>query len=138
QKNEKKAVEYSKDFIDAKRVLIVEDNITNQLVLSGLLEEFVENIDIAKNGKEAVEMFEKGKYELIFMDLQMPVMDGYEATKIIRDMDGDVPIVALTANAMSEEVKKTKAAGMNGHLIKPIDLGKLYYTLRKHINSNTK
>lgn len=138
QKKEKKTVKFSKDFIDAKRVLIVEDNITNQLVLSGLLEEFVENIDIAKNGKEAVEMFEKDKYELIFMDLQMPVMDGYEATKIIRDMDGDVPIIALTANAMSEEVKKTKAAGMNGHLIKPIDLEKLFDTLRKYINSNTK
>ncbi|MBE0514012.1 ATP-binding protein [Sulfurimonas sp.] len=134
EKKERKTIEFSKEFIDAKRVLIVEDNITNQLVLSGLLEEFVEDIDIAKNGKEAVEMFEKGKYELIFMDLQMPVMDGYEATKIIRDMDSDVPIIALSANAMSEEVKKTKAAGMNEHLIKPIDLEKLYETLRKYIN----
>lgn len=135
---EEKKVEFSKDFINAKRVLIVEDNATNQLVLFGLLEECVEEIDIAKNGKEAVEMFEKNKYELIFMDLQMPVMDGYEATRIIRSMDSDVPIIALTANAMSEEIEKTKAVGMNGHLIKPIDLEKLFDTLRKYVNSNTK
>ncbi len=137
-KKEPKAVEFNKKFIDAKRVLIVEDNATNQLVLFGLLEECVEDIDIAKNGKEAVEMFEKDKYEVIFMDLQMPVMDGYEATRIIRSMDSDVPIIALTANAMSEEIEKTKAVGMNGHLIKPIDLEKLFDTLRKYVNSNTK
>jgi CheY-like chemotaxis protein len=135
---EEKKVEFSKEFIDAKRVLIVEDNETNQLVLLGLLEECIEDIDIAKNGKEAVEMFEKDKYELIFMDLQMPVMDGYEATRIIRSMDSNVPIIALTANAMSEEIEKTKAVGMNGHLIKPIDLEKLFDTLRKYVNSNTK
>ena len=134
-KKENRVIKFSKDFIDAKRVLVVEDNATNQLVLSGLLEDCVEEIDIAKNGKEALEMFEKDKYELIFMDLQMPVMDGYEATRIIRSIDSSVPIIALTANAMSEEIEKTKAVGMNGHLIKPIDLEKLFDTLRKHIKS---
>jgi len=135
---EEKKVEFSKDFIDAKRVLIVEDNETNQLVLLGLLEECVEEIDIAKNGKEAIEMFEKDKYEIIFMDLQMPVMDGYQTTRTIRSIDSKVPIIALTANAMSEEIEKTKAVGMNGHLIKPIDLEKLFDTLRRYINPNTK
>jgi len=137
-KNEVKKIEHNKNFIKAKKILIVEDNVTNQLVLLGLLEDYVEKIDVAKNGKEAVEMYEKGKYELIFMDLQMPVMDGYEATKIIRAMDEKIPIIALTANAMSEEMQRTKALGMNGHLVKPINLEKLFDTLFKHINSNTK
>lgn len=137
-KDEIKKIEHDKEFIKAKKILIVEDNTTNQLVLLGLLEDYVEEIDVAKNGKEAVEMFEKGKYELIFMDLQMPVMDGYEATKIIREIDKEIPIIALTANAMQEEIQKTKSLGMNTHLTKPIDLEKFFHTLDKYINQNAR
>lgn len=137
-KKESRKIEFSREFISAKKILIVEDNVTNQLVLSGLLEDCIDDIEIAKNGKEAVNMFEKDKYDLIFMDLQMPVMDGYKATRIIREIDAQVPIIALTANAMSEEMQRTKALGMDGHLIKPIDLEKLFDLLVKYINSNTK
>ncbi|MEA3315468.1 MAG: response regulator, partial [Campylobacterota bacterium] len=92
--------------------------------------------DIAQNGVEAVELYtnNKDKYELILMDLQMPIMDGYEATKQIRDKDKNIPIIALTANAMKEDVQKTKSIGMNDHLNKPIDVEKLYEALLKYIS----
>jgi signal transduction histidine kinase/ActR/RegA family two-component response regulator len=130
--------EFDKNILNANKILIVEDNLTNQLVLLGLLEDCVKEIDIANNGKEALDLFKSGKYELILMDLQMPVMDGYEATRIIREIDKDIPIIALSANAMIEEVEKTKAYGMNEHLAKPIDVEKLFTTLSKYINSNKK
>ncbi|MDO9266418.1 MAG: ATP-binding protein [Sulfurimonas sp.] len=130
--------EFDKNILNANKILMVEDNLTNQLVLLGLLEDYVKEIDIANNGKEALDLFKSGKYELILMDLQMPVMDGYEATKIIREIDKDIPIIALSANAMTEEVEKTKAYGMNEHLAKPIDVEKLFTTLSKYINSNKK
>ena len=130
--------QFNRNILHLNKILIVEDNLTNQLVLLGLLEDYVKEIDIAKNGKEAVEMFEKGKYDLILMDLQMPVMDGYEATTIIRKVDKDIPILALTANAMKEEIEKTEAVGMNEHLVKPIDIEKLFTTLSKYINFNKK
>ncbi|WP_310441315.1 ATP-binding protein [Sulfurimonas sp.] len=130
--------QFNRNILHLNKILVVEDNLTNQLVLLGLLEDSVKEIDIAKNGKEAVEMFEKGKYDLILMDLQMPVMDGYEATTIIRKVDKDIPIIALTANAMKEEIEKTEAVGMNEHLVKPIDIEKLFTTLSKYINFNKK
>lgn len=127
-----------KNIFNEKRILIAEDNITNQMVILGLLEDYITDIDVANNGEEAVALFEKGKYDLILMDIQMPIMDGYEATKIIRGIDENIPIIALTANAMSEEVEKTKAAKMNEHLTKPIDVAKLFNTISKYINSNLK
>jgi CheY-like chemotaxis protein len=135
-KTDEKKAKFDKDILHAKRILIAEDNHTNQLVLLGLLEDYIEEIDVANNGQEAVDMFESGKYELIIMDLQMPVMDGYEATRIIRNIDKDIPIIALTANAMKEEMDKTKAVGINEHLIKPLSMEKLFTTLSKYINSN--
>ncbi len=129
-------VEFDKNILHANKILIAEDNHTNQLVLLGLLEDYIKEIDIANNGQEAVDMFEKGKYELVIMDLQMPVMDGYEATKLIRNIDRDIPIIALTANAMKEEMEKTKAVGINEHLIKPLNMEKLFTTLSKYINHN--
>lgn len=125
-----------KIFFSADKILVVEDNLTNQLVILGLLEDCVKEIDIAKNGKEAVEMFQIGKYELILMDIQMPVMDGYEATKIIREIDKEIPIIALTANAMAEEIDKTREAGMNEHLIKPINVEKFFAILSKYVKEN--
>jgi len=115
-------------------ILLVEDNIINQDIIIGLLKQSGINIDIASNGKEAIDLFKKNKYELILMDLQMPIMDGYEATKIIRQNDKDIPIIALTANAMKEDIEATRLAGMQVHLNKPIDISKLYFTLLKYIS----
>jgi len=116
-----------------KKLLLVEDNLTNQLVMQGLLEECPFTIDIANNGQEAVDMFKQNTYDLILMDLQMPIMDGYEATKIIRSLDTKIPIIALTANAMNEDVQKTKAVGMNAHINKPIDIEILFSALHQYL-----
>ncbi len=117
-------------------IILTEDNETNQEIIVGLLEHSGIEIDIALNGQEAVDKFRANPelYELIFMDLQMPVMDGFEATKIIREDSQDIPIVALTANAMVEDIEKTKAVGMNEHLNKPIEVEKLYETLLRYLS----
>jgi PAS domain S-box-containing protein len=117
-------------------ILLVEDNKINQEIMLGLLEQGEMKIDVASNGKEALEMFrsDPDKYELIFMDLQMPVMDGYEATKLIREIKSDITIIALTANAMSEDIKKTASVGMVEHLNKPIEVDKLYDTLYRYLS----
>ncbi|MBN2782127.1 MAG: response regulator [Campylobacterales bacterium] len=120
--------------LSGSKILLVEDNETNQEIIVGLLESSGIEIDIANNGKKAVEMYSSGDYELILMDLQMPIMDGYEATKKIREINKDIPIIALTANAMKEDIEKTKAVGMNQHLNKPIEVEKLYKTLLDYIS----
>jgi len=120
-------------------ILLTEDNETNQEIIVGLLEESGINIDIAVNGEDALNHFKADpkKYELIFMDLQMPVMDGFEATRRIREMDQEITIIALTANAMVEDIEKTTAVGMNEHLNKPIEVEKLYATLLKYLSKKT-
>ncbi len=124
--------------LKGSNILLVEDNITNQKIILGLLEHNGINIDIANNGQESIDMFKlnQDKYELILMDLQMPIMSGIEATKIIRNMKKgkNIPIIALTANAMTEDVEKTKLAGMQEHLNKPIEVDKLFLTLLKYID----
>ena len=122
--------------LKGSQILLVEDNTTNQEIIIGLLQYSGIQIDIANNGSEAVERYKEsqGKYELIFMDLQMPIMDGFEATRIIRELDKKIPIIALTANAMKEDIEKTKAALMNEHLNKPIEVQKLYATLLKYVS----
>jgi len=119
------------------KVLLIEDNPINQEIIIGLLEDSGIDIEIANNGEEGVKLFNENNYELILMDIQMPVMDGYEATKIIRAKDSKIPIIALTANAMREDVERTKAMGMNEHLNKPIDVEKLYETLLKYLSKKT-
>ncbi len=116
-----------------RRFLIVEDNELNREIAVGLLETTGALIDTAENGKEAVEKFEAslpGYFDLILMDVQMPVMNGYEATKAIRALNRAdaalVPILAMTANAFSEDVEKSFACGMNGHISKPIDLKEVF------------
>jgi len=113
---------------DAK-VLLVEDNATNQAVAKGVLDQFGVLTDIANNGREAIDMLNMSEYGLIFMDCQMPIMDGYEATRFIRHdktqiKHKDLPIVAMTANAMKGDREKCLAAGMDGYIPKPIS-GKL-------------
>ncbi|NPA59375.1 MAG: response regulator, partial [Epsilonproteobacteria bacterium] len=120
-------------------ILLVEDNETNQEIVLGLLEDSGIIIDIANNGKEATQKVQDNPqlFELILMDLQMPVMDGFEATKIIKELNKEIPIIALSANAMVEDVQKTKKAGMIEHLNKPIEVEKLYKTLLTYISKKT-
>jgi len=115
--------------LDNKRILIAEDNLINQEIILGLLEDSKIIIDIAENGQETIELQQKNSYDLILMDIQMPILDGYETAKIIRKTDKNVPIIAITASAMKEDIEKTIASGMNSHLTKPIDVTKLYETL---------
>ncbi|MFA6137549.1 MAG: ATP-binding protein [Sulfurimonas sp.] len=120
--------------LHGSKILLCEDNTVNQEIIIGLLENSGIIIDIANNGKEAIDKFKSGRYDLILMDLQMPIIDGYEATKLIREFNKNIPIIALTANAMREDVEKTKTHGMNEHLNKPIDIEKFYKTLLKYIS----
>ncbi|RLA76403.1 MAG: hypothetical protein DRG30_02890 [Epsilonproteobacteria bacterium] len=137
EKRQSKDLKYNLNSLLNSSLLLVEDNETNQEIILGLLEDSGIKIDIANNGKEAVELTNTKDYELILMDIQMPIMDGYEATKIIRERNRDIPIVALTANAMREDVQRTKNAGMNEHLNKPIEVEKLYATLLKYISKKS-
>jgi len=116
------------------KILITEDKKINQEILMGILENSGLEIDIACNGKEAVERCKEKRYALILMDIEMPIMDGYEATRIIRKDNSEIPIIALTANNTIEDKCKTKAIGMNEHLSKPIEPQILYQTFSKYIN----
>ena len=114
-----------------KRILLVEDNELNREIAGEILQMTGTKVETAENGKIAVEKVEaspKGSYDLIFMDIQMPVMNGYEATAAIRSLPGakgKLPIVAMTANAFAEDVQLAKNTGMNGHIAKPLDMNKL-------------
>jgi len=114
-------------------LLLAEDNKTNQEIIKGLLDGSGINIDIVDNGKKAIEAVKNKKFDLILMDIQMPIMDGYSAATSIREFEQTVPIVALSANAMNKDIKLSKEAGMNEHISKPIDIEKLYGVLLKFI-----
>jgi len=121
--------------LSQSNILLAEDNNINQEIILGLLGNSGINTDIAQDGREAVKMFQENpnKYELILMDLQMPIMNGYEATTIIREIDKQIPIIALTANAMKLDAQKTKKILMNEHISKPINIKELYEVLLKYI-----
>jgi two-component system, sensor histidine kinase and response regulator len=106
------------------RILLAEDNAVNQRLASRLLEKRGHSVVVAGNGREALDALEKGSFDLMFMDVQMPVMDGFEATEAIRKKEGAggvrLPIVALTAHAMKGDREKCLAGGMDGYLSKPI------------------
>src|SRR5574344_468462 len=122
------------------KILLVEDNEINQEVASMFLQKAQIEVDIANNGLEAVEIYKKnqGKYDLILMDLQMPILSGYDATIQIREFDKNIPIVALTAAAMIEDKEKVLKFGMNDHLSKPINSNELYNTIIKYSKKITK
>ena len=103
------------------KILLVEDILINQKVALGLMAGSGLDIDVANNGEEALQQFSKNKYDLILMDCQMPVMDGFEATKKIRETDSDIPVIAVTANALSSDRKKCEQGGMNDYLAKPFN-----------------
>ena len=121
---------------EGKRLLLVEDNLLNVEVAQTLLEMVGFEVDVAENGKVAVEKFDKnedGSYDAILMDIRMPIMDGLEATRRIRNLgkkdSRTISIVAISANAHDEDAKKSIANGMNGHLAKPIEVSDLYRML---------
>lgn len=120
-------------------ILLTEDNDLNREIIHSILDGSGIEIDDAHNGQVAVDKYNENpkKYDLILMDIQMPVMDGFEAARLIRQCDRRLPIIALTANAMIQDVKKTKLLGMNEHLNKPIDVEKLFATLLKYISKKT-
>ena len=104
------------------KVLVAEDIILNQLLIKIILEDFGFEVDIAGNGKIAIEYLQKNKYDIILMDLQMPEMNGFEATAYIRtQMNSKIPIIALTADVTTVDVEKSKAVGLNDYISKPID-----------------
>ena len=123
---------------DGMRALLVEDNMINMEIAQLLLEQAGFLIETAENGKIALEMTaasEPGYYDVILMDIQMPIMDGYAATQAIRALPdarlAGVPIIAMTANAFQEDVKKAEEAGMNGHIGKPLDIPDMKATLQR-------
>ncbi|HCR85231.1 MAG TPA: hypothetical protein DIV86_00980 [Alphaproteobacteria bacterium] len=122
--------------LKGKEILVVEDNSVNQLVVVKMLDKFGVKTTIANDGGEAVGKIKRKKFDLIFMDCQMPNMDGYEATKVIREIEfanrqPRTPIVALTANTIAGDAEKCLASGMDDYLGKPVRLNELEAKLRK-------
>ena len=120
-----------------KRLLLVEDNEINMEIARMILEQMGFIVETAENGKIAVDkvsVSEPGYYDAILMDIQMPVMNGYEATRAIRALKdpllAGIPILAMTANAFEEDVREARDAGMQSHIAKPIDIGVLTEELR--------
>ncbi|HKJ42212.1 MAG TPA: response regulator [Sunxiuqinia sp.] len=120
--------------VDNPKILIAEDVESNYLYLNAVLSKIKAKIFWAKNGKEAIEIFRKEPLDLILMDLQMPEMNGYEATQIIKAERPDLPIVAQTAFAMSDDREKALEAGCDDYLAKPIKSKDLLNTVEKFIH----
>ena len=133
---QKNQIEVQKRY-EGKKVLLVEDNELNREIATAILQELGLSVDIAEDGTDAVDIMssaEGRKYDLIFMDIQMPKMDGYTATREIRTLNdpkcANIPIIAMTANAFEEDRKKAIKAGMNGHIAKPISADVILENLR--------
>ena len=115
-----------------KKVLVAEDNDSNYILMTYILKKYFE-YDRAKNGQEAVEMVEKSDYDIILMDIKMPVMDGLEATKQIKEKHPDLPVIALTANAFDSDRQLAIEAGCDEFLPKPISSDVCIKTISKFI-----
>jgi len=130
----------NKDLVEIQnsKVLLVEDNLINQQVALEILREAHLLIETADNGEKAVTAVENGDYDLVLMDIQMPIMDGFDATQIIRSKSkfDKLPIIAMTAHAMKGVKEKCLAAGMNDYITKPIDNKRLFNTLIKWLPKN--
>ncbi len=122
---------------EGKRILLAEDNELNREIITELLKELGFTVECAENGQQACDMvhnFEQGYYDLVLMDIQMPIMDGYTATRTIRGFEDNgaekLPIIALTANAFEEDKERALESGMNGHLAKPVEMDKMISLLK--------
>jgi len=118
-------------------ILVVEDNPTNQVTAQALLEQLGSQVILASNGSEALDLLSKTKVDLIFMDCQMPIMDGFEATEHIRKNKSTIPIIAMTANASKEDYQACINAGMNAFVTKPITIDMLTKVLKQWLHANT-
>jgi len=119
-------------------LLLVEDNADNRLLIQSYLKKYPIKIDIAENGEIAVAKFKENKYDIVLMDMQMPVMDGYTATSLIRQWEKEqnlppTPLIALTAYALKEDIEKSINIGCTNHLSKPIKKDKLIQFIFKYI-----
>lgn len=128
--------------IDGRRILLAEDNELNYEIASEILSMYGAEIEWAENGQLAVELFsesDSGYYDIILMDMQMPVMNGIEATRAIRALDrpdaGEIPIIAMTANAFDEDKRECLDAGMNGHVAKPVEVDKMMSVISEVLNN---
>ena len=127
-----------KNVLKDKRILLVEDNDINQLVAKDILEQAGVQVSIANNGEEAIKHVRSNKFDAVLMDVQMPIMDGYKATEILRKtyLSSELPIIAMTANALNGDREKSIEAGMNDYISKPIDPEILFETLAKWLGGN--
>lgn len=117
------------------KILIAEDNEMNQKIVTMMLRKAGLNFDVANNGEEAVKAYKSYHYDMILMDCQMPILDGYEATKKIREIQKKhIPIIAVTAHAFQEAMEKCVSCGMDDFLCKPLSNEKLIETIKKHLN----
>ncbi len=138
EENKDSGIDLKKEILHTGRILLAEDNELNQEIAVAILNEAGFTTEIADNGQIAVDMLKKsapGYYRLVLMDIQMPVMGGYEATRLIRNLENQelasIPILAMTANAFEEDKQEALRCGMNGHIAKPIDIDKLFETLNQ-------
>jgi signal transduction histidine kinase/CheY-like chemotaxis protein len=126
--------------LDGKNILLAEDNEINQEIAVAILSELGADAEVADNGVEAVNAFLEKEYDLILMDIRMPLMDGLEATRLIRASGKEradvIPIIAMTANAMTEDKEECKNAGMDGHISKPIEIAELKSTLGQFLSDH--
>ena len=123
--------------LETHSLLLVEDNQTNQLVAQVMLNEMGFAVTVANNGQEAVELCRAHEFDLVLMDLQMPLMDGFEATRQIREFDQELPIIALTAAAMPKDKERSLQAGMQSHLTKPIERKELFELISSYFETET-
>ena len=135
-KEDEKLSDTDKKVVLKGDILVVEDNPVNQKLIVIFLQKAGFNVTVAGNGQEAVDIVSSGKvFDIIFMDIHMPVMDGVSSTKAIRAMGISVPIIALTANVIKEDMDNFIASGMNGHIAKPINFDKLNEVLLQYLKA---
>ncbi|RYD75911.1 MAG: response regulator, partial [Sphingobacteriales bacterium] len=130
---EKAETTFSEEFLVGKKILVTDDNDLNRLVASILLLDYGATVMVAENGEIALDMVSRENFDVILMDIQMPVMNGYETTKKLRQSGNNIPIIALTASAIKGEREKCIAAGMNDYITKPINEEQFLKTIDKWI-----
>lgn len=141
---EENIVDYNSFDFKGLKILLIEDNIINQKVTNKMLNKFNAVVSIADNGKKGYEMYidPQNDFDVILMDIQMPMMNGYESAKLILKSDKylskNIPLIAMTANAFTEDIKKTMNVGMSAHLAKPIKINTLIDVILKFYKGNSK